>query len=41
MPIEEASARVIERKHSRVPVYDESRGPEQSSAWSTPRTWPA
>ena len=28
MPIEEASARVIERKHSRVPVYDESRGPE-------------
>ena len=28
MPIEEASARVIERKHSRVPVYDENRGPE-------------
>lgn len=28
MPIEEASAEVIERKHSRVPVYDESRGPE-------------
>ena len=28
MLIEEASARVIERKHSRVPVYDESRGPE-------------
>ncbi|MDE3187565.1 MAG: HlyC/CorC family transporter [Acidobacteriota bacterium] len=28
MSIEEASAQVIERKHSRVPVYDESRGPE-------------
>jgi CBS domain containing-hemolysin-like protein len=28
MPIEEASAKVIDRKHSRVPVYDESRGPE-------------
>jgi len=28
MLIEEASARVIERKHSRVPVYDENRGPE-------------
>ena len=28
MPIEEASTQVIERKHSRVPVYDESRGPE-------------
>jgi CBS domain containing-hemolysin-like protein len=28
MPLEEASARVIDRKHSRVPVYDESRGPE-------------
>ena len=28
MLIEEASARVIERKHSRVPVYDDSRGPE-------------
>jgi CBS domain containing-hemolysin-like protein len=28
MLIEEASAQVIERKHSRVPVYDESRGPE-------------
>jgi CBS domain containing-hemolysin-like protein len=28
MLIEEASAEVIERKHSRVPVYDESRGPE-------------
>jgi CBS domain containing-hemolysin-like protein len=28
MPIEEASARVIEHKHSRVPVYDERRGPE-------------
>ena len=28
MPIEEASARVIDRQHSRVPVYDEMRGPE-------------
>jgi putative hemolysin len=28
MPVEEASARVIDRKHSRVPVYDEARGPE-------------
>jgi CBS domain containing-hemolysin-like protein len=28
MPIEQASAHVIEQMHSRVPVYDESRGPE-------------
>ncbi|MFZ0745168.1 MAG: hemolysin family protein [Terracidiphilus sp.] len=28
MPVAEASARVIDRKHSRVPVYDETRGPE-------------
>jgi CBS domain containing-hemolysin-like protein len=28
MLLEEASARVIDRKHSRVPVYDETRGPE-------------
>lgn len=28
MPIEQASAYVIEQRHSRVPVYDESRGPE-------------
>ena len=28
MPVEEASARVIDHKHSRVPVYDETRGPE-------------
>jgi len=28
LAIEEASARVIDRKHSRVPVYDETRGPE-------------
>ncbi len=28
MPIEEASARVIEQMHSRVPIYDETRGPE-------------
>jgi putative hemolysin len=40
MPIEEASARVIERKHSRVPVYDETAAPSTLSAWSTPRTWP-
>ncbi len=28
MPVEEASARVIDQLHSRVPVYDETRGPE-------------
>ena len=28
MLVEDASARVIDRKHSRVPVYDETRGPE-------------
>ncbi len=28
MPIELASAQVIDHMHSRVPVYDESRGPE-------------
>lgn len=28
MPIEEASAKVIEMLHSRVPVYDETKGPE-------------
>ena len=28
MPIEEAAARVIEMMHSRIPVYDEARGPE-------------
>ncbi len=28
MLVEEASAKVIDRMHSRVPVYDESRGPE-------------
>jgi CBS domain containing-hemolysin-like protein len=28
MPIEQASAQVIDSKFSRVPVYDESRGPE-------------
>jgi CBS domain containing-hemolysin-like protein len=28
LAIEEASARVIELQHSRVPVYDEKRGPE-------------
>jgi putative hemolysin len=28
MPIEEASARVIDQLHSRVPVYDETQGPE-------------
>jgi CBS domain containing-hemolysin-like protein len=28
MSIEEASAKVINRQHSRVPVYDENRGPE-------------
>jgi CBS domain containing-hemolysin-like protein len=27
-PLEEASAKVIDRMHSRVPVYDEARGPE-------------
>ena len=28
MPIEQASAQVIDHMHSRVPVYDETRGPE-------------
>lgn len=28
MPVEQASARVIDHLHSRVPVYDEQRGPE-------------
>ena len=28
MPVEAASAQVIEHMHSRVPVYDETRGPE-------------
>ncbi len=28
MLVEEASAKVIEQQHSRVPVYDETRGPE-------------
>jgi CBS domain containing-hemolysin-like protein len=28
MAVEEASAKVIEQMHSRVPVYDETRGPE-------------
>src|ERR1017187_7555004 len=28
LPLEEASAKVIELQHSRVPVYDETRGPE-------------
>lgn len=28
MQIDEASAKVIEHQHSRIPVYDESRGPE-------------
>jgi len=28
MPIEEASAKVIDHKHSRIPIYDETRGPE-------------
>lgn len=28
LPVEEASARVIARQYSRVPVYDETRGPE-------------
>ena len=28
LPIEEASEKVIDRQHSRVPVYDETRGPE-------------
>jgi CBS domain containing-hemolysin-like protein len=29
MLIEEASARIVEEQHSRVPVYDPARGPEQ------------
>ena len=29
MPVEQASARIIEEQHSRVPVYDPGGGPEQ------------
>ena len=39
MLLEEASAKVIERKHSRVPVYDETRGPDILSALFIRRTW--
>jgi CBS domain containing-hemolysin-like protein len=28
MPVEEASARIVEEQHSRIPVYDPARGPE-------------
>ena len=28
MPMEEASARMVEEQHSRVPIYDPARGPE-------------
>ncbi len=28
MPVEQASARIVEEQHSRVPVYDAARGPE-------------
>ena len=28
MLIEEASARIVDEQHSRVPVYDPARGPE-------------
>ncbi len=28
MPVEEASARIVEEQHSRIPVYDPVRGPE-------------
>jgi putative hemolysin len=39
MRLEEASVKVIDRLHSRVPVYDEDpRVPSTSWAWSTPRT---
>jgi CBS domain containing-hemolysin-like protein len=29
MPVEQASARIVDEQHSRVPVYDPSGGPEQ------------
>jgi CBS domain containing-hemolysin-like protein len=29
MPVEQASARIVEEQHSRVPVYDPAGGPEQ------------
>jgi putative hemolysin len=28
MPVEEASARIVDEQHSRIPVYDAERGPE-------------
>jgi len=28
MPVEEASARIVDEQHSRIPVYDAQRGPE-------------
>ncbi|MFL6429302.1 MAG: hemolysin family protein [Acidobacteriaceae bacterium] len=28
MPVEEASARVVDEQHSRIPIYDPERGPE-------------
>ena len=46
MTIEQASARIVEEQHSRVPVYEGRAArrlegwptPTASSAWSTPRT---
>jgi putative hemolysin len=28
MPVEEASARIVDEQHSRIPIYDAARGPE-------------
>lgn len=28
LPVEEASARIVEEQHSRIPIYDAARGPE-------------
>jgi CBS domain containing-hemolysin-like protein len=28
MPVEEASARIVDEQHSRIPIYDPERGPE-------------
>ena len=28
MPVEEASARIVDEQHSRIPIYDATRGPE-------------
>ena len=38
LPLEAASARIVEEQHSRIPVFDPARAATTSSAWSTART---